>query len=119
MQAQGLERPRRRHAGGRAHGLHPLDQLAKYERAKIAERARRGKLRKAREGKMLRTSHPDYGFKYDETGEDYIVDEEEMCVVRRIFRCVSVGETMHSIKRALELEGVPPTNTNGRKGGVY
>src|SRR5215208_4885438 len=30
-----------------------LDQLAKYERAKIAERSRRGKLRKAREGKMV------------------------------------------------------------------
>ena len=28
-----------------------LDQLAKYERAKIAERTRRGKLRKAREGR--------------------------------------------------------------------
>jgi site-specific DNA recombinase len=97
-----------------------LDQLAKYERAKIAERARRGKLRKAREGKMLRTSRPDYGFKYDETGEGYIVDEEEMRVVRRIFRWVSEGQTMHHIKRTLELEGVPPpTNTNGRKGGVY
>jgi site-specific DNA recombinase len=31
-----------------------LDQLAKYERAKITERSRRGKLRKAREGKILR-----------------------------------------------------------------
>src|ERR671911_1042583 len=30
-----------------------LDQLAKFERAKIAERARRGKLRKAREGKII------------------------------------------------------------------
>src|SRR5215208_3284520 len=38
-----------------------LDQLAKFERAKTAERSRRGKLRKAREGKMLRTSRPDYG----------------------------------------------------------
>jgi site-specific DNA recombinase len=97
-----------------------LDQLAKYERTKTAERARRGKLRKAREGKRLRTSRPDYGFKYDETGEAYVVDEEEMLVVRRIFRWVSEGETMHHIKRTLELEGVPPpTNTNGRKGGVY
>jgi site-specific DNA recombinase len=97
-----------------------LDQLAKYERAKIAERARRRKLRKAREGKMLRTSRPDYDFKYDETGEAYVVGEEEMRVVRRIFRWVSEGETMHHIKRTLELEGVPPpTNTNGRKGGVY
>jgi DNA invertase Pin-like site-specific DNA recombinase len=30
-----------------------LDQLAKYERAKMAERSRRGKLRKAREGKVI------------------------------------------------------------------
>jgi site-specific DNA recombinase len=97
-----------------------LDQLAKYERAKIAERARRGKLRKAREGKMLRTSRPDYGFKFDETGEAYVVYEEEMQVVQLIFRWVSEGQTMHHIKRKLELEGVPPpTNTNGRKGGVH
>jgi site-specific DNA recombinase len=31
-----------------------LDQLAKYERAKISERSRRGRLRKAHEGKLLR-----------------------------------------------------------------
>ena len=30
-----------------------LDQLAKYEQAKTAERTRRGKLRRAREGKIL------------------------------------------------------------------
>src|SRR5829696_6969426 len=30
-----------------------LDQLAKFERAKTAERSRRGKLRKAREGKAV------------------------------------------------------------------
>src|SRR5688500_7413351 len=30
-----------------------LDQLSKFERAKTAERSRRGKLRKAREGKIL------------------------------------------------------------------
>src|SRR5918994_1140867 len=29
-----------------------LDQLGKYERAKISERSRRGKLQKAREGKV-------------------------------------------------------------------
>ena len=33
-----------------------LDQLAKYERAKLGERTRRGKLRKAREGKLLRNA---------------------------------------------------------------
>jgi site-specific DNA recombinase len=95
-----------------------LDQLAKFERAKIAERTRRGKLRKAREGKMLRTSRPDYGFKYDETGDAYVVAEEEMRIVRRIFLHVSAGETLNSIKRKLELEGVSPP-MNGHRGGVY
>ena len=32
-----------------------LDQLAKYERAKITERTRRGRLQKAREGKIIAT----------------------------------------------------------------
>src|SRR5687768_9127005 len=36
-----------------------VDQLAKYERAKIAERTRRGKLRRAREGKVVATHTPD------------------------------------------------------------
>src|SRR5919112_5335085 len=39
-----------------------LDQLSKFERAKIAERSRRGKLRKAREGKLIPSPTPDYGF---------------------------------------------------------
>src|SRR5919112_1511169 len=39
-----------------------LDQLAKYERAKLAERSRRGKLRKAREGKVVAGAVPKFGF---------------------------------------------------------
>jgi site-specific DNA recombinase len=35
-----------------------LDQLAKFERAKTAERSRRGKLRKAREGKVNHHPYP-------------------------------------------------------------
>jgi site-specific DNA recombinase len=84
-----------------------LDQLAKYERAKLGERTRRGKLRKAREGKLLRNSRAHYGFKYDQTGEGYVVDEAEMSVVRRIFQLVAEGETLHGVKRTLELEGAP------------
>src|SRR5215212_8605735 len=38
-----------------------LDQLAKFERAKTAERSRRGKLRKAREGKIICGHTPGYG----------------------------------------------------------
>jgi site-specific DNA recombinase len=40
-----------------------LDQLAKFERAKTAERTRRGKLRKAREGKIICGHTPGYGFR--------------------------------------------------------
>jgi site-specific DNA recombinase len=35
-----------------------LDQLAKYERAKVAERTRRGKRKKIRQGKILATTPP-------------------------------------------------------------
>ena len=91
-----------------------LDQLAKFERAKTAERTRRGKLQKARKGKLIRSSRPHYGFKYDETGEGYVVDDEEMIVVRRIFRAVASGTSLRGTKRILELEGVPPPG-NGTK----
>src|SRR5215208_3612994 len=46
-----------------------FDQFAKFERAKTAERTRRGKLRKAQEGKIVAGRRPHYGFEYDETGE--------------------------------------------------
>jgi len=35
-----------------------LDQLAKYERAKFTEQSRRGKLQKARQGKIIATMKP-------------------------------------------------------------
>jgi site-specific DNA recombinase len=42
-----------------------LDQLAKFERAKLAERTRRGTVRKAKEGKTVTTT-PNYGFRLNE-----------------------------------------------------
>src|SRR5215211_9342822 len=50
--------------GGLTHGI--LDQLAKFERAKTAERTRQSKLQKAREGKMLAVHGPPHGFRYNE-----------------------------------------------------
>src|SRR3954447_26798025 len=49
-----------------------LDQLAKYERAKIAERTRRGMLRKAREGRVV-VARPAFGFRYNEARDALIV----------------------------------------------
>jgi site-specific DNA recombinase len=55
-----------------------LDQLAKFERAKAAERTRRGKMRKAREGKVIAGPAPDFGFRYNASRDGYEVDETYM-----------------------------------------
>src|SRR5919206_2404961 len=67
-----------------------LDQLAKFERAKTAERTRRGKLQKAREGKVLAVYRPPYGFRYNDTRDNYLLDAEKMAMMERIFRMVGV-----------------------------
>ncbi len=85
-----------------------LDQLAKYERAKIAERSRRGMLRKAREGKVIVPRLPDYGFRVNDTRDGYVVDKTCMPLVRRIFRMV--GYEACSINRVVSTladEGIP------------
>jgi site-specific DNA recombinase len=83
-----------------------LDQLAKYERAKIAERTRRGMLRKAREGRVCSTK-PAYGFRFDSTGDGLVVHESEMAVVEKIFRLAADGLGPRAIQRRLLSEGIP------------
>jgi site-specific DNA recombinase len=85
-----------------------LDQLAKFERAKTAERTRRGKLRKAREGKVVGTHAARYGFKFNATKDAYEINEAEMEVVKRIFYMVGVqGESLRAVANTLEREGLP------------
>ena len=85
-----------------------LDQLAKFERAKTAERTRRGKLRKAREGNLIAGHTPNYGFAFNVARDGYVVNEETMLVVRRIFRMVGVeASSIYSVTRTLEREGIP------------
>ena len=89
-----------------------LDQLAKFERAKTAERTRRGRLRKARQGKIVAASpRATYGFRYNATRDGYLLEEESMRVVRRIFRMIGEGcMTLRTVARTLERDGVPPPN---------
>jgi site-specific DNA recombinase len=90
-----------------------LDQLAKFERAKTAERSRRGKLRKAREGKIICGHTPGYGFRYNEARDGYEVEPQNMAVVRRIFEMIGGrGETIYGTARALERGGVPSPSGN-------
>lgn len=85
-----------------------LDQLGKYERAKIAERTRRGKLKKARSGSIVNAKRTRFGFKATPDGKGYEVDEEQMKVVRRIFHLIGVEkagirEVIRNLKRATVL----------------
>jgi site-specific DNA recombinase len=82
-------------------------QFAEYERAKIAERTRRGKERKAREGKVLRGSKPPFGFRYNAAGDGLVVHEPEMVVTPRIFRMAAEGMGPQAIQTRLFEEGTP------------
>jgi site-specific DNA recombinase len=86
-----------------------LDQLGKFERAKTAERTRRGKMRKAREGKVIAGARPNYGFRYNEARDNYVVDDVSMRIIERIFRMVGAeGQTLNAVKRTFNREGVRP-----------
>jgi len=83
-----------------------LDQLAKFERAKTAERTRRGKLQKARSGKIVGGHPVNYGFKLDTSRYAYEVDEPKMVVVRRVFRMIGEeGLTINAVSNILSKEG--------------
>jgi site-specific DNA recombinase len=88
-----------------------LDQFAAYERSKTAERTRRGKLQKARQGKIIAVRAPNYGFRYNEERDGYEVDEERMEVVRGIVRMIGIeSSTLYAVKRTLEQQGMPTAN---------
>jgi site-specific DNA recombinase len=92
-----------------------LDQLGKYERAKISERSRRGKLQKAREGKVMASHRVKYGFKLNAARDGLLVDEDKMHNVRRIFRMVGTeGHSLNAVYRTFEREGIP-TPAGGKR----
>jgi site-specific DNA recombinase len=91
-----------------------LDQLGKYERAKISERSRRGKLQKARSGKVVGGHPVNYGFRMNTARDAYEVDAPKMSVVRRIFRMIGEeGLAITAVAKVLNKEGEPGP-TGGR-----
>ncbi len=83
-----------------------LDQLAKFERAKTTERSRRGKKQKDRLGKILSTRAA-YGFDWNSARDGYVINPEQMAVVRRMFYMVGVeGRSLCAIQKQLSEDGV-------------
>jgi site-specific DNA recombinase len=85
--------------------------IAEYEKAKIAERYRRGKLFRARAGEIV-TWKASYGYRRiarsAATGAaHHEVYEPEAAVVRRIFADRAAGITVREICRRLNADGVP------------
>jgi hypothetical protein len=78
--------------------------IAKYERAKIRQRHRRGKLHGARRGSVNVLGAAPYGYRYTRKGRDgepvqYLIDLEQAKTVRQIFDWVgidrvSIGEVV-------------------------
>jgi site-specific DNA recombinase len=80
--------------------------VSKGERLKTMERTRRGKQRKAQEGKIIATRAA-FGFDYNATRDGYVVNPEQMEVVRHIFYMAGVEKTtMYAIKKHLEETGL-------------
>ena len=105
------------------HGVRGL--FAEYERAKITERFRLGKLRKVREGHVL-TTKPLYGYNY--TPNEYLnsrlvkhgyytINEDEAKIVRMIFNWVGGDQlTLRTVVRKLQEQDIKPKNS---KRGVW
>jgi site-specific DNA recombinase len=86
--------------------------IAEYERAKIAERYRRGKLFRSRAGEVIawRTPYGYHRLPRDTAGPArLVVFEPEAAVVRRIFDDYTKGgHSTREIVRRLHADGVPP-----------
>src|ERR1700730_2216733 len=86
--------------------------IAEYERAQIAERSRRGKRHKAREGVVNILSGAPYGYRYmkktDTSAAYYHVLESEAGVVRMMFQLYTKEHlSINAIARLLNTRGIP------------
>ena len=89
--------------------------IAEYERAKIGERYRRGKLFRSRAGEVISRKAP-YGYRRIPRGPDgpahLEIYEPEAVIARRIFAERAAGTTIRQICRQLNADAVPtPTGS--------
>jgi site-specific DNA recombinase len=80
--------------------------IAEYEKAKILERTRRGKLHKARSGKIVGGIAP-FGYAYVKD-KGYVINEGEAEIVKLIFNLYIQLGSVRTIARKLTEMGVKP-----------
>ena len=86
--------------------------IAEFEREKIIERSRRGKLHKAKQGRVSVLSGAPYGYVYIAEGDSgearYEIHPQEAEIVRRVFKLyVDEGLGIGAIARELTADHIP------------
>ncbi|MCA9340470.1 MAG: recombinase family protein, partial [Candidatus Saccharibacteria bacterium] len=93
--------------------LQIMGSMHEYERAKIAERFRRGKMYKARSGKIVGYSPP-YGYRYNKEAGEFDIYEPEARVVRKIFGWIANdGLSTYQVIDRLHEAGIAPRQQKG------
>ena len=92
--------------------------IAEFEREKIVERSRRGKLHKAKTGKISVLAGAPYGFVYisatDKEDARYEIHPEEAKVVKNVFHYYSYDrQSIGAIAKKLTSEGIPTRHNIG------
>lgn len=90
------------------------DEFAEWEREEIARRTQDGLLEKCRGGLVIKRKRAAYGYRASADGTTLEVSEQEMEVVRRIFRSVAEGVAVRSVRLSLERDGIPTPSGIGR-----
>ncbi|GAW28943.1 preprotein translocase subunit TatB [Carboxydocella sp. ULO1] len=87
--------------------------IAEYEREKIKERSRRGKLQKAKSGKITHPAPP-FGYVFDPVEDAFHVDARQAEIVKQIFTWAAEGNNSYRIVEMLNEQGIPAP-----KGGTW
>ncbi|MCM0758056.1 recombinase family protein [Sporomusa sphaeroides DSM 2875] len=84
--------------------------IAVFEKNKIRERTMRGKLKKAKSGKVVRNSKP-YGYAWDKVNSTYVINPDEAEIVKLIYElCINERHGMKSLAKELRQRGLPYRN---------
>ncbi len=84
-----------------------LASYAEWERSTIRERTMSGKIKRAQQGRNPGHAMP-YGYTKGEEPGQWLVDEAEAAIIRRIFREYISGRGIHLIAAGLNEDGVKP-----------
>lgn len=91
-----------------------VDEVAEEYLIHLRDRTRMGRLRKARERKLVAFRVPNYGFRFNADRDGYEVVEEQAAVVHRIFGLIAEGHSINAVVRDLGREGIPSA-TGGKR----